>query len=291
MIRGIESLDTSREVSNLSKIDDIFEKRPHGAGSFKDIEDGKVYFVLWSFSNGVYSFRFITQDGEKVASANSGALFGSVISGLKDAPVSMVAPTKTIQAVLDENGRSVVIQGMLGTYLALLFPIDSSNTKLRFFSTVSSDVSRTVETSANTATLSQAYASATAFTYEETTEDLSSAFAPYLSKLVTLGFTNVAWDNAPIIRRSGGKRNILGSLKFTNSTGENISIPSSTPMMIMPSNDLPSHHDYWSVADLGLGNGLYINQSIDSSGVFKNEITLTVLPGTHFIVINFDYSI
>ena len=291
MQRGIESLDVSREASNFDKLDIVFEKRPHGAGSFKCIESGIVYFVLWTFSAGVYSFRFITQNGEKISAGVPTDTFGSLIASLKDFPIGTVSPSKTIQEVLDENGRSVIIQDTLGTYLALLFPNDSTHTTLRFYQTIYGTSSKITGPVLNSESLITAYNASIAESYDTSFEDISSLFANYQASLSSLGFTEISWVHAPIMRRQGPQRCITGLLKFKNQTASNIGIPSSTVIAMLPNNDLPDNKIGWMASDTASALNVVFNQSISENGRLNNDVDLTCTPGTYFMTFNFDYSI
>jgi hypothetical protein len=203
----------------------------------------------------------------------------------------MVSPSKTVQAVLDENGRSVVIQGTLGTYLALLFPNDSTHTTLRFYQTIYGTSSKITGPVLNSASLITAYNASIAETYDTSFEDITPLFANYLASLETLGFTEISWINTPIMRRQGSQRCITGLLKFKNATESNIIIPPATVIAMIPFNDLPVIKTGWTLTDVGTSSGYIFYQSIDENGRFINRFDLTCIPSFHYMTFNFDYSI
>ena len=291
MIRGIESLDVSREASNFDKLDAIFEKRPHGAGSFKCIESGIVYFILWTFSDDVYSFRFITQNGEKISTGLPTDTFGSLIASLKDFPIGTVSPSKTIQEVLDENGRSAIIQGTLGTYLVILFPNDPTHTTLRFYQTIYGTSSKITGAVLNSESLITAYNSSIAESYDTSFEDITPLFNDYVVGLTALGLTNILFTQQMIIKRTGTNRTITGTLKFDNPTEASISIPQSLKLCSLESNDY-NQTNGWAPTDNYYFEGSIMSDIIDALGELRSIQELPILPGVnHYISLNLDYSI
>ena len=205
--------------------------------------------------------------------------------------IPMVSPSKTVQAVLDENGRSVVVQGVLGTYLALLFPNDATHTTLRFYQTIYGTSSKITGPVLNSASLITAYNASIAETYDTSSEDLTSSFANYLVTLSSLGFTEVSWLNPPIMHRQGPQRCITGVLRFTNATENNIVISNTTDIAVLTSKDLPTSKINWGVSDVCILTGSIIYQTINSEGRLNNDTNITCTPRTYFMSINFDYFI
>jgi len=202
-----------------------------------------------------------------------------------------VSPSKTIQSVLDENGRSVVIQGTIGTYLVLLFPNDATHTTIRFYQTIYGTSSKITGPVLNTATLSTAYNASIAETYDNSFEDITPLFNAYVAGLTALGLTNISFTQPMIIKRTGVNRTITGTLKFDNQTEACISIPSSLKLCSLESNDY-NQTNGWVPTDNYYFEGSIMSDIINALGELRSIQTLPILPGVnHYISLNLDYSI
>jgi len=205
--------------------------------------------------------------------------------------IPMVSPSKTVQAVLDENGRSVIIKGTLGTYLALLFPNDSTHTTIRFYQTIYGSSSKITGPVLNNASLSTAYNASIAETYDTASEDITHLFNDYVNSLTALGFTNISFTKPMIMRRTGNNRTITGVLKFDNPTENAILIPSSLTLCTLSSLDCISQLD-WTAIDICDYGGNILTQIIDRTGHLANLAGANIAPGVNrYVSFNFDYSI